>query len=55
MPVGMVLRTRDKQSEDTGELLQCIQDLNPGLHAEYWRVLDKEQKPKGQWLTLLVD
>jgi hypothetical protein len=34
-PVKMALRTSDKQSKDTEELLQWIRDLNPGLHTEY--------------------
>jgi hypothetical protein len=54
-PVKMALRTRAKESKHNGELLQWIQDLNPGLHTEYWRVLDKQPEPKGQRLILLVD
>jgi hypothetical protein len=29
--------------------------LFPGLHTQYWRVLDEQPQPKGQWLILLVD
>jgi hypothetical protein len=54
-PVKMDLRTGDKQSKDTKELLQWIRDLNPGLSTEDWRVLDKQPEPKGHRLILLVD
>jgi hypothetical protein len=54
-PVIMAFRTRVNQSKDTGELLHWIQDLNPGLHTEYWRVLDEQPEPKDQCLILLVD
>jgi hypothetical protein len=48
-PVKMALRTWDKQSKDTEKLLRWIRDLNPGLHTEHWRVLDRQR------LILLVD
>jgi hypothetical protein len=54
-PVKMALRTWDKQSKDTEDLLQWIRDLNLGLHKEYWRVLDEQPEPKGQQIILLVD
>jgi hypothetical protein len=37
------------------EELQWILQLNPGLHTEYWRALDKQPDPKGQRLILLID
>jgi hypothetical protein len=54
-PVKMALRTRDRQSKDTGELLRWIKDLIPGLSTENWRVLDAQLEGKGQQLMLLVD
>jgi hypothetical protein len=54
-PVKMSLRTGDKQSTDTKELVQWIGDLNLGLSSEHWRVLNKQLEPKGQRLILLVD
>jgi hypothetical protein len=40
---------------ETKELLQWIEQLNPGLDAKYWRALDKQSEPKGQRLILLID
>lgn len=48
-PVKMILRTWDKQSKDTNELLQWVQDINPELHTEYyWTALDGQPESKGQ-------
>jgi hypothetical protein len=54
-PVKMAIRTWDKQSDDTEELLRWIRDLNPGLHMEHWRVLERQLESKGQRLILPVD
>jgi hypothetical protein len=51
----VALRTRDKVVQNQEELLKWIKNLNPGLHIEHWRVLDKQSEPKGQRLILLVD
>jgi hypothetical protein len=40
----VVLRTRDKIAQNQEELLKWIADLNPGLHMENWRVLDKQSE-----------
>jgi hypothetical protein len=37
------------------ELLRWIKNLNPGLHTENWRILDKQTEPKGQRLILHID
>jgi hypothetical protein len=35
------------------ELVKKIEDLNPGLHTEYWRVLDRQPELEGQRLILI--
>ncbi|PNF41280.1 hypothetical protein B7P43_G01460, partial [Cryptotermes secundus] len=54
-PVKVALRTRDKIAQNQEELLKWIADLNPGLHTENWRVLDKQSESKGQRLILFID
>jgi hypothetical protein len=49
--VKVAFRTRDKATQDQEELL----NLNPGLHTENWRVLDKQSESKGQRLILFID
>jgi hypothetical protein len=48
-------RTRDKITQTQDKLLKWIKNLNPGLHTENWRILDKQPEPKGQRLILLID
>jgi hypothetical protein len=55
MPAKVALRTKDKDAKSPDELLKWIKDLNPGLHTEHWRILDKQPEPKGQRLILLID
>jgi hypothetical protein len=38
--VTMAVRTKDRQSKDTEELLKWLKDLNPGFYMDNWRVLD---------------
>jgi hypothetical protein len=54
-PVKVALRTRDTAAKSPEELLNGIKNLNPGLHIEHWRVLDRQPEPKGQRLILLID
>jgi hypothetical protein len=51
----VALRTRDKAAQNQEELLKWIADLNPGLHTENWRVLNKQSESKGQRLILFID
>jgi hypothetical protein len=51
----VALRIRDKVAQNQQELLRWIKNLNPGLHTEHWRILDKQSEPKGQRLILLID
>jgi hypothetical protein len=55
MPVKVTLRTRDKVAQTQDKLLKWIKNLNPGLHTEHWRKLDKQPEPKGQRIILLID
>jgi hypothetical protein len=55
MPVKVALRMRDKVAQTQDELLKWIKYLNPGLHTEHWRILDKQPEPKGQRFILLID
>jgi hypothetical protein len=54
-PVKVALRTRDTVTKSPEELLKWIKVLNPGIHIEHWRVLDRQPEPKGQRLILLID
>jgi hypothetical protein len=54
-PLKVALRTRDKVAQTQDELLNCIQNLNPGPHTKNWRVLDKQSDPKGQRFILHID
>jgi hypothetical protein len=54
-PVKVALRVKKNFARNPDELLQWIKQLNPGLHTEYWRALDKQPEPKGQRLILLID
>jgi hypothetical protein len=51
----VVVRVRDKVAQTQDELLRWINNLNPGLHTENWRVLGGEPEPKGQRLILHTD
>jgi hypothetical protein len=55
MPYKVALRTRDKVAQSRNELLCWIQNLNPALHTENWRVLGRQSEPKGQRLILHID
>jgi hypothetical protein len=55
LPKPVALRTRDKAAQNQEELLKWIADLNPGLHTENSRVLDKQSESKGQRLILFID
>jgi hypothetical protein len=37
-PVKVVLRTRDKVAQTQDELLTWINNLNPGLNIEHWKI-----------------
>jgi hypothetical protein len=54
-PVKMTLRSRDKQSQDTGVLLWWIKDLTLGLSTTNWRVHDTQLELEDQWFILLID
>jgi hypothetical protein len=51
----VALRIRDKVAQNQEELLKWIKNLNPGLHTERWRVLNKQSEPKDQRLISLID
>jgi hypothetical protein len=53
-PVHVTLRTKDKVAKSPDKLLKLIKDLNPGLHTEHWRILDKQPEPKGERLNILI-
>jgi hypothetical protein len=53
--VKVVLRMKEKVAKSPDELLKWITNLNPELHTEHWRVLDRQLKLKGQRLILLID
>jgi hypothetical protein len=46
---------KENIARNPDELQQWIKQLNPGLHTEYWRALDKQPELKGQRLILLID
>jgi hypothetical protein len=54
-PIKVALRVREKVAQIQDELLRWIQNLNPGLHTENWRVLCRQSEPKGQRLFLHID
>jgi hypothetical protein len=54
-PVKLALRTRNKVTQTQDNLLKWIKNLNPGLHTEKWRILDKQSELKGQRLILHID
>jgi hypothetical protein len=54
-PVKVALRIRDSIAQNQEELLKWIENLNPGLHTEHWRVLNKQPEPKGLKLILFTD
>jgi hypothetical protein len=41
-PVKVALRVRENIAKNSEELLKWIKQLKPGLHTEYWRVLDRQ-------------
>jgi hypothetical protein len=53
--IKAALRTGDKVAKSPDKLLKFIKDLNPGLHTEQRRVLDRQPEPKGQRLNLITD
>jgi hypothetical protein len=54
-PIKAALRTKDKVAQTQDELLRWIKNLNPWLHMENWRILDKQSEPNGQRLVLHID
>jgi hypothetical protein len=48
------MRIRDRVAQNQEELLKWIMDLNPGLHTEHWRYLNKQPEPKGLRLILFI-
>jgi hypothetical protein len=54
-PVKLALRIRDRDAHNQDELLKWIKNLNPGLHTENWRALNKQPEPKGLRLILFID
>jgi hypothetical protein len=54
-PIKVALRVRDKVAQTEDELIRWIQNLNPGLHMENWRVLGRQSEPKSQRLFLHTD
>jgi hypothetical protein len=54
-PINVAHRVRDKVAQTQDELLRWIQNLNPGLHTENWRVLGRQSEPKGQRFFLHID
>jgi hypothetical protein len=54
-PVKVALKMRDKVVQTQDELLTWINNLNPGLNIEHWKVLDRQSEPKGQRLILHID
>jgi hypothetical protein len=53
-PIKVALRMRNKLAKSPEEVLKWIKDLNPGLHIEHWRVLDRLPEPKSPRLILLI-
>jgi hypothetical protein len=51
----VALRIRDRVAQNQEELLKWIKYLNPGLHTEHWRMLNKQPEPKGLRLILSID
>jgi hypothetical protein len=51
----VALRIRDRVGQNQEQLLKWIKNLNPGLHMEHSRVLNKQSELKGQRLILLID
>jgi hypothetical protein len=47
-PVKVALRLRENIATTPEELLAWIKQLNPGLHTEYWRVLDRARDQRAQ-------
>jgi hypothetical protein len=54
-PVKVALRIRDRVAQNQEELLKWIKNLNPGLHTEHWKMLNKQPEPKGLRLILFID
>lgn len=46
---------KEKVAKSPDELVKWVKGLNPGLHMEHWRVLDRQLELKGQRLILLID
>jgi hypothetical protein len=53
--VKVALRIRDEVAQNQEGLLKWMKNLNPGLHTEHWRVLNKQPEPKGLRLILFID
>jgi hypothetical protein len=54
-PVKLAPWTWDKVAQTQDEMLKWITNLNPGLHTENWRILDKQSETKGHKLILHRD
>jgi hypothetical protein len=54
-PVKEALRMGDRVAQNQEELLKWIKNLNPGLHMEHWKLLNKQTEPKGLRLILFID
>jgi hypothetical protein len=54
-PIKVALRIGERVAQNSDELLKWIQNLNPGLHTEHWRILNRQPEPRGVRLILLID
>jgi hypothetical protein len=46
MPVKVTLRIKDKLTKSPDQFLRPMKTSNPGLHTEYWEMLDRLYKTK---------
>jgi hypothetical protein len=51
----MALRTKDKVAKNPEGLVRWMKGLNPGLHMDQWRSLDRWPESKSRWLFSLKD
>jgi hypothetical protein len=51
----VALISEDKVAKSPDNLLKLIKDLNPELHTEHWRILNKRPEPNGQRLIFLIN
>ena len=55
MKIKVAFKTKDINTNNPEVLFRRLELLNPGLKTTYWKLIDRQEEPKGQRLILFID